>query len=116
MTSMLSLSHVTKHYKNRLILDDLSLTFPARTISALVGANGAGKSTLLKIACGLLKAEESQVKLKDLDLSSLPTHKRIDAGLGYLSQSNTLIQDLSVEDNIYLVPKKEGKELRKITP
>ena len=102
---MLSLSRITKHYKARLILDKLSLAFPARTISALVGSNGAGKSTSLKIACGLLKAEAGQVKLKDLDLSSLPTHKRIRAGLGYLSQSNSLVQDLSVEDNIYIVPK-----------
>ena len=107
---MLFLKNVSKHYKARLILDKLKLTFPARTISALVGTNGAGKSTLLKIACGLVKAEEGQVKLKDLDLSSLPIHKRIGAGLGYLSQSNTLIQDLSVEDNIYLVPKKQEKE------
>ena len=108
--NMLLLKNITKHYKKRLILDKLSLAFPARTISALVGANGAGKSTLLKIACGLVKAEQGQVKLEDLDLSSLPVHKRISFGLGYLSQSNSLIQDLSVEDNIYLVPEKGEKE------
>ena len=79
---MFSFSNIAKHYKARLILDNISLSFPSRTISALVGTNGAGKSTLLKIACGLVKAEEGQVKLQDLDLSSLPVHKRIGAGFG----------------------------------
>ena len=100
---MLSLENVSKNYRKRVILDKISLTFPANTISALIGVNGTGKSTLLKITYGLVRQEQGRVKLQNDDISLLPAWQRIQFALGYLSQSNTLIQDLSVEDNIYLI-------------
>ncbi len=109
---MITLTNISKRYKSNLVLNNINLIFPTDTISALVGSNGAGKSTLLKIVCGLIKPAHGQVKLQDRDLSSLPAWRRIRYGLGYLSQTNTLIQDLSVEDNIYIVPG-EGTNNRK---
>ncbi len=107
---MITLKNISKRYKSNLVLNNVNLTSPADTISAIVGSNGAGKSTLLKIICGLVKPEYGQVRLQDRDISHLPAWQRIRSGLGYLSQASSLIQDLSVEDNIYLVPQKDTND------
>ncbi len=101
---MLLIKGIAKRYKHKSILDQLHFNFPAQSISALVGANGVGKSTLVKIICGLVKQDNGEVIFQNQDITKLSIANRIQAGLGYLSQTNTLIQDLSVEDNLYLIP------------
>ncbi len=77
----------------------------------MVGANGAGKTTLLKMICGLIVAEKGSISLRQRKITELSISERIKSGLGYLSQSSSLIQSLSVEDNLYLIPALQKDDL-----
>ncbi len=107
---MLTIKDISKKYKNRSILEQINIRFPANSICALVGSNGVGKSTLLKIICGLLRQDNGTIEFRNQNISNLSISARLKLGLGYLSQENTLIQDLSVEDNIYVLPRKRDDD------
>jgi branched-chain amino acid transport system ATP-binding protein len=85
------------------ILRDVSLEVPAGSMTGLIGRNGAGKTTLIKSVMGLLKASGGRIRLDDVELSSLQTHKRAAMGIGYMPEDRRLIPELTVEENI-LVP------------
>ena len=58
---MLNLQHISAGYGEKTILHDISLDFPARTVTAILGPNGCGKSTLLRAAAGLLPVSAGTV-------------------------------------------------------
>jgi lipopolysaccharide export system ATP-binding protein len=106
---MLELNNISKTFSQRKILDNISIKIKTNTITGLVGSNGVGKTTLFNIILGLVKPdkyEKNQIILNNQDISKLPTYKRIRAGLGYMSQTSSAITDLTIEDNIYLIPKR----------
>lgn len=61
MESIIELQNVTKKFKNKLILETVSLSIPANQITAIVGKNGSGKSTLLKLIAGLSKPNTGEI-------------------------------------------------------
>ncbi len=107
---MLSLRNIAKSYRHRSILRDVSIDFQPDRITALVGENGVGKTTLLKIAVGLERQDRGEVHFNDQSMTKWPVHKRIKAGLGYMSQESSAITDLTVEDNLYLIPRVMEKQ------
>jgi lipopolysaccharide export system ATP-binding protein len=107
---MLQIKNISKKYSRKAILENISINFPANKTTALVGANGAGKTTLLKIILGLVEQEKGEIYFNDENISTWKIHKRIRLGLGYMSQESSAIGDLTVEDNIYLVPKMNGSD------
>lgn len=102
---MIALKNIAKKFKRRWILENINITFPENKITALVGANGVGKTTLLKIILGLERPNSGQVFLYEEDISKLPIRKRVKKGISYMSQQSTAITDLTVETNVYLIPK-----------
>jgi lipopolysaccharide export system ATP-binding protein len=102
---MLKIQNISKRYSTKIILDNISVNFTQGKTTALVGANGAGKTTMLKIILGMIEPEGGEIFFQDQNISGWQIHKRIRLGLGYMSQDSSAIQDLTVEDNIYLVPK-----------
>ena len=84
------------------ILRDVSLEVPSGAMIGLIGRNGAGKTTLMKAIMGLLKASGG-IRLDDVDLLRVQTHKRAALGIGYMPEDRRLIPELTVEENI-LVP------------
>ncbi len=57
----LTLSHVSKSFKGKKILDDLSFSVPSHSVYGFIGQNGAGKTTTMKLILGLLAADEGEI-------------------------------------------------------
>jgi lipopolysaccharide export system ATP-binding protein len=72
-------------------------------IVGLLGPNGAGKTTTFYMVVGLIKPDEGNVFLNDLNITKLPMYKRAQMGIGYLPQEASVFRKLSVEDNIKAV-------------
>lgn len=103
--------NVTLRRGEVLALDDLSLTLPARRITAILGASGSGKSTLIQLIIGLLRPDEGFVGAlgRDIDYGNLrPLRKRI----GYAIQDIALFPHLDIRDNILLPARLDGRAAR----
>jgi ABC-2 type transport system ATP-binding protein len=81
-------------------LDDVSLTVPHGSLTALVGPDGAGKTTLLRLAAGLLQPTAGELHVLGVDVTADP--QQIQARLGYMPQRFGLYEDLTVQENLNL--------------
>jgi lipopolysaccharide export system ATP-binding protein len=97
------LENIHKSYQKRTIVSRVNISVSQGEIVGLLGPNGAGKTTTFYIATGLEKPNQGIVWLNDLDITSLPMHKRAQLGIGYLAQEASIFRHLSVRDNILLV-------------
>ncbi|MAE51172.1 MAG: LPS export ABC transporter ATP-binding protein [Micavibrio sp.] len=95
--------HLSKSYKKRPVLRDISLTIQRGEAVALLGPNGAGKTTSFYIMTGLIGADGGYVMLDGQDITSLPMYRRSRLGIGYLPQESSIFRGLNVEDNIRAV-------------
>lgn len=64
--SILEVKNITKSYKNKKVLKDISFSISEGEIVALIGPNGAGKTTIMKIISDLLKQDDGTVKICEL--------------------------------------------------
>lgn len=97
---MLSISHVTLKYRKATILTDVSFdAAPGKTIG-LLGLNGSGKSTLLLALSGVKKPAEGTILLNGRSYDEDP--KTYNASIGFVTQENALIEELSAMDNLRL--------------
>ncbi|HEX8332401.1 MAG TPA: LPS export ABC transporter ATP-binding protein [Segetibacter sp.] len=92
-----------KSYRNRMVVNDVSVDVKQGEIVGLLGPNGAGKTTTFYMVVGLIKPDEGNVFLNDLNITKLPMYKRAQMGIGYLPQEASVFRKLSVEDNIKAV-------------
>src|SRR5262249_29902613 len=84
-------------------VSNVSLTVNPGEIVGLIGPNGAGKSTLIDALCGFVTHATGSVFLGETDLTRLPPHRRVHAGLARSWQSIDLFEDLSVLENLQAV-------------
>ncbi|WP_228517307.1 ABC transporter ATP-binding protein [Curtobacterium sp. VKM Ac-1376] len=91
--------------------------YPGELIG-IIGPNGAGKSTLLKALFGLVSIREGAVTLQGEDITNLKANKLVQAGVGFVPQSNNVFPSLSIEENLqmglYLRPRKFAERLEVI--
>lgn len=92
-----------KQYKNRRVVDNVSISVKQGEIVGLLGPNGAGKTTTFYMVVGLIAPDAGSVFLNDEDITKLPMYKRAQMGLGYLPQEASVFRKLSVEDNIMAI-------------
>lgn len=85
--NLVTASHISKRFGSIQAVDDLSLTLGKGEILGLLGANGAGKTTLIRILCGLLKPDTGSFS--------------VEGRPGYMCQSFSLIEELTVPENIH---------------
>jgi lipopolysaccharide export system ATP-binding protein len=95
--------NLTKKFKKRLVVDDVSLTVNTGEIVGLLGPNGAGKSTTFYMMVGRVIPDTGMVLINDRDASSTPMYIRARMGVGYLPQEPSIFRSLSVEENLKLV-------------
>ena len=95
--------NIVKTYRNRRVVDGISLDVKQGEIVGLLGPNGAGKTTSFYMIVGLVKPNEGQVYLDDEDVTHQPMYRRAQMGIGYLAQEASVFRKLSVEDNILAV-------------
>lgn len=99
----LSVQHLSKRYKKRPVLRDVSLTMARGEAVALLGPNGAGKTTCFYIITGLIASDGGTIQLDGQDITSLPMYRRSRLGISYLPQESSIFRGLSVEDNLKAV-------------
>jgi lipopolysaccharide export system ATP-binding protein len=101
---------LVKSYRNRTVVNHVSIQVSQGEIVGLLGPNGAGKTTTFYMVVGLIKPDEGEVFLNESDITSMPMYKRSQQGIGYLPQEASVFRKLSVEDNIMAV-----LEMRKLS-
>ncbi len=98
--SRLRASNLSKKYKSREVLKDLSLEVSTGEVVGLLGPNGAGKTTAFYMIVGLVPCDNGRIELDDKDLTRLPMHRRAQLGVGYLPQEASVFRKLTVAANI----------------
>lgn len=81
---------------------NLSLTVQKGEVVALIGANGAGKTTLLGSIAGALRTTSGSILLNGQDITDLPSHKRVQAGLALVPEGRKLFTEMTIEENLQL--------------
>jgi lipopolysaccharide export system ATP-binding protein len=99
----LAAEHLTKSYRSRQVVRDLSLEICTGEVVGLLGPNGAGKTTAFYMIVGLIAADGGRILLDNRDLTSLSIDQRARLGIGYLPQEASVFRKLSVADNILAI-------------
>ncbi|MEP6594297.1 MAG: LPS export ABC transporter ATP-binding protein [Ginsengibacter sp.] len=94
---------LVKSYGKRIVVNRVTFHVQQGEIVGLLGPNGAGKTTSFYQIVGLIRPDEGDVFLNDLNITKMPMYKRAKMGIGYLPQEASVFRKLSVEDNIAAV-------------
>ena len=108
MTAVLRAEHLSKSYRRRTVVRDVSFDLAAGEIVGLLGPNGAGKTTSFNLVAGLLPPDAGTVRLGEHELSREPLYRRARLGLGYLPQEPTVFRGLTVLDNFVAILEAQG--------
>ena len=100
---VLRTDNLVKKYRQRTVVNHVSIDVTQGEIVGLLGPNGAGKTTTFYMTTGLIAANEGRIFLNDLDITKYPVYKRAQNGIGYLAQEPSVFRKLSVENNLRLV-------------
>ncbi|MCR4736846.1 MAG: LPS export ABC transporter ATP-binding protein [Bacteroidales bacterium] len=100
---------LVKKYKNRTVVNEVSIEFTQGEIVGLLGPNGAGKTTSFYMIVGLIKPYSGRIFLNDQEITDLPMYRRAQLGLAYLPQEASVFRQLTVEDNIKAILEFSGK-------
>ena len=102
-TLVLSTDNLVKKYRQRTVVNHVSINVHQGEIVGLLGPNGAGKTTSFYMTTGLIVPNAGHIYLNDQDITQYPVFKRARAGIGYLPQEASVFRKMSVEDNILSV-------------
>jgi len=110
---MLTLADVSFSYGAVKALDKVSMEMPAGQVTCVMGRNGVGKTTLMKNIVGVLKAGRGKITLGEVDMTPLPPHKRVKAGIAHVAQGRQIFPKLTVMENLYVgcEARRDGKRI-----
>ena len=100
--SVLSVNGLSAGYGRVRVVRDASLTVRRGEIVGLVGRNGAGKTTFISAVAGLLRGTHGEVLLVDREISTLPAHERVGAGMAIVPSGGRLFKSLTVAENLQI--------------
>ncbi len=103
MISEIHTSQLIKSYRNRTVVNNVSVSVKQGEIVGLLGPNGAGKTTTFYMVVGLIKPDQGKVFLDQHEITRQPMYKRAQQGIGYLPQEASVFRSLSVEANLLAV-------------
>ncbi len=98
--SKLSGRGLTKSFKGRRVVDDVSVEVRQGEVVGFLGPNGAGKTTTFYILTGLIRPDSGRVTFDDEDITRWPMYRRARRGIGYLAQEPSIFRKMSVEENV----------------
>lgn len=110
---LLRTKNLTKAYRRRRVVDEVSLVVNPGEIVGLLGANGAGKTTSFRMVVGMVRPDRGEVIFRGENMTRAPMYRRARRGMGYLSQEPSVFRKMTALDNIVAVlearrvPKKE---------
>ena len=96
----LRIQNIKKSYKNKNVVQDISLEITSGEIIGLLGPNGAGKTTSFYMIVGLIQPEHGSILVDNTDITKKPIHVRSQLGLAYLPQEPSIFRKMNVEENI----------------
>ena len=94
---------ISKSYRGRRVVDDVSLRVARGEIVGLLGPNGAGKTTSFYMVVGLISPDSGKVLLDGKDITSMPMFERARNGVSYLPQEASIFRKLTVEENLMAI-------------
>jgi lipopolysaccharide export system ATP-binding protein len=100
---LLATVKLVKEYRQRRVVNGVSITVEPGEIVGLLGPNGAGKTTTFNMVVGVVKPTAGSVVFEQDDITYLPMHKRARLGIGYLTQEPSIFRKLTVEQNILAI-------------
>ena len=107
--TLLSTRGLTKHYAGLTAVSNVDFELPAGQVRALIGPNGAGKSTFVGMLSGRIESSAGTVQFDGRDITRLPAHRRIAAGMAYTFQITSVFAALSVHENVALAARRASK-------
>jgi lipopolysaccharide export system ATP-binding protein len=112
--SVLEGVQLVKSFKNRRVVNEVSVRVQQGEIVGLLGPNGAGKTTTFYLITGLIRPDAGQVRLDGHDLTRAPMYERARTGIGYLAQEPSIFRKMTVEENILAIleTRKLGRQER----
>lgn len=113
--AQLETDKIIKRYRNRTVVDGVSLQVTTGSVVGLLGPNGAGKTTSFYSIAGFIKPDDGRVLLNNEDISRLPIHMRAQKGISYLAQEPSVFKKLTVEENVRIVLESLGLAKNEIT-
>jgi branched-chain amino acid transport system ATP-binding protein len=99
---LLEVIDVAVHYGKIAALKDITLSVDEGEIVALIGANGAGKTTTLKTISGLRPLSAGRIVFEGNDISRMPGHKRVTAGIGQAPEGRGVFPGMTVQENLLM--------------
>jgi lipopolysaccharide export system ATP-binding protein len=100
---MLVTDKLVKQYRQRRVVNGVSIGVAAGQIVGLLGPNGAGKTTTFNMVVGLIRPDEGAVRFQEHNITRMPMHRRARLGIGYLTQEPSIFRKLTVEQNILAI-------------
>jgi branched-chain amino acid transport system ATP-binding protein len=98
--TLLELDALTVHHGQLAAVTDVSFTVGEGATLAIIGANGAGKTTLLRAIAGVLRPSSGLIRYDGEDVTRMPTHRRVAAGIALVPEGRRLFPSLSVAENL----------------
>ena len=114
MAELLALDKVSAGYGESVVLEDISLAMQEGDSLALLGRNGVGKTTLLVTLMGLTQQHAGAIRWRGADIGRVPTHRRAQAGLGWVPQERYMFPSLTVEEHLTVVARPGPWNLKRI--
>jgi len=113
MTAIFETQNLSKFFGGLKAVDNVSLSFEEKTITAIIGPNGAGKTTFINLCTGLLKSDSGKIIFNGEDITRSPPHKRALMGISRTFQISNIFPGLTVAQNIRIPLLSRGKEMLK---
>ena len=105
--TLLSTRGLSKDFDGLQAVSDVDFDLPEGQVRALIGPNGAGKTTLVGMICGRIPPSSGTVQFDGRDITALPAHKRILAGMAYTFQITSVFARLPVAENVALAARRQ---------
>jgi urea transport system ATP-binding protein len=96
----LTVEDLTVSFDGFKAIDNLNLYVDQNELRVIIGPNGAGKTTLLDLICGKTRASGGSIKFKNTEMTKLPEHQIVRAGIGRKFQTPSIYENLSVFQNL----------------
>lgn len=103
MSHLLAARGLSKSYQDRQVVSSVDLKLASGEVVGLLGPNGAGKTTSFYMVVGLVRPEQGEVFLDDVNLTALPMHQRARMGISYLPQEASVFRKLTVAQNLMAI-------------
>ena len=100
---ILETREISKSYRGRTVVNDVSVSVEQGEVVGLLGPNGAGKTTSFYMIVGLISPDSGKVLLDKEEITSLPMYQRARKGISYLPQEPSVFRKLTVEDNLMAI-------------